>query len=221
MFTRDIANVVMDVNDVEEVSFDALGGADTITINDMSGTDVTRVAINLGVSGAGDGQADTIIINATNGDDVVLVTGENGTISVLGLATQIDIFNFEASNDRIIINTLGGDDVIEGSGLGAGMALIANGGDGNDILIGGEATTRSSAATGTMCWSEALAWTSSKAASATTSCSSSLAANRSTASANNTAAPAQTVRGGWSFMQAKANARRLVSGDAGSRRAGV
>ncbi len=88
--------------------------------------------------GGGDGQADTIIINATNGDDVVLVTGENGTISVLGLATQIDIFNFEAANDRIIINTLGGDDVIEGSGLGAGLALTANGGDGNDILIGGD-----------------------------------------------------------------------------------
>ena len=43
LFTRDIANVAMDLNDVESVNFDALGGADTITINDMSGTDVTEV----------------------------------------------------------------------------------------------------------------------------------------------------------------------------------
>ncbi len=43
LFTRDIANVTMDLNDVETVNFTALGGADTITINDMSGTDVTRV----------------------------------------------------------------------------------------------------------------------------------------------------------------------------------
>jgi Ca2+-binding RTX toxin-like protein len=46
-FFRDIASVTMDLNDVESISFDALGGADTITINDMSGTDITEVNINL------------------------------------------------------------------------------------------------------------------------------------------------------------------------------
>lgn len=137
LFTRDIANVTMDLNDVEAVNFRALGGADTITVNDMSGTDVTEVNINLGnATGTGDGFVDTIIINATNGDDVVLVTGENGTITVLGLGTQFNIFNFEAQ-DRLIINTLGGDDVIEGSGLGAGFGLTGNGGNGDDVLIGG------------------------------------------------------------------------------------
>ena len=116
LFTRDVANVVMDLNDVESVDFDALGGADTITINDMSGTDVTEVNIDLGAAGGGgDGAADTIIINATNGDDIVLVTDANGTLSILGLDTQVNILNFEAANDRLIINTLGGDDVIEGS----------------------------------------------------------------------------------------------------------
>jgi Ca2+-binding RTX toxin-like protein len=139
LFNRDIANVTMDLNDVESVNFTAKGGADTITVNDLSGTDVTRVGIDLGNgAGGGDGAIDTIVINATNGDDVVLVTGADGTISVLGLGTQIDIFHFEA-NDRLIINTLGGDDVVEGSGLGAGLALIADGGDGNDVLVGGDA----------------------------------------------------------------------------------
>lgn len=139
LFTRDIANVVMDLNDVESLSFQARDGMDTITVNDMSGTDLVEVNIDLSAQpgGGGDGDVDTIIINATSGDDVVLLTGENGMLSVLGLSTQVNILNFEA-HDRIIINTLAGDDVIEASGLGAGISLTGNGGDGADVLVGGE-----------------------------------------------------------------------------------
>ncbi len=42
MFFRDIANVLMDLNDMEVIDFNALGGADQIVVNDMSGTDVSR-----------------------------------------------------------------------------------------------------------------------------------------------------------------------------------
>lgn len=138
LFARDIANVVMDLNGVEEISFQARGGADTITVNDMAGTDLTQLNIDLSATpgGGGDGGVDTIIINATSGDDVVLVAGDNGMVSVFGLATQINIFNFEA-HDRIIINTLAGHDVIEASALGAGVSLFGNGGEGDDVLIGG------------------------------------------------------------------------------------
>jgi Ca2+-binding RTX toxin-like protein len=41
------------------------------------------------------------------------------------------------AGDRIVINGLGGDDVITSSGLTGGIQLVANGGDGNDVLIGG------------------------------------------------------------------------------------
>ena len=41
-------NVTMDLNSVERIEFDALGGADNITINDLTGTDVKQVAIDLG-----------------------------------------------------------------------------------------------------------------------------------------------------------------------------
>jgi Ca2+-binding RTX toxin-like protein len=133
---RNIANVTMDLNDVEEISFDALGGADNIVVNDLSGTDVTKVLVNLGAAGGGgDGQIDTIFVNATNGDDVVIVAGENGGVSVFGLSAQVDIFNFEA-HDRIVINGLAGDDVIEASGLAAAIALTGDAGDGDDVLIG-------------------------------------------------------------------------------------
>ena len=41
-FTRDIANIVMDLNDVESILAKALGGTDTVTVNDLSGTDRRR-----------------------------------------------------------------------------------------------------------------------------------------------------------------------------------
>jgi Ca2+-binding RTX toxin-like protein len=138
-FVRDVANVTMDLDDVETISFDALGGADTITVNDMSGTDVSEVRINLAATGGGgDGQADTVIINATNAEDVIVVAGDNGGISVLGLSTAVTITGFEAANDRIIINGLAGDDVIEASGLAAVIQFAANGGDDDDILVGSD-----------------------------------------------------------------------------------
>ena len=70
----------MDLNDTESIDFNALGGADTIVVNDLAGTDVTEINLNLAAAGGGgDGAADTIVINATEGDDVVLVVGDSAT----------------------------------------------------------------------------------------------------------------------------------------------
>ena len=108
LFTRDIANVAMDLNDVETIDFNALGGADIITVNDMSGTDVQQVNIDLAGSlggTAGDNAADTVIINGTNGDDVIqLFIDENGSLVITGLSSTIVIRHFEAANDTIQIN---------------------------------------------------------------------------------------------------------------------
>ena len=46
-FFRDVGNITMDTNDIETVDFNALGGADTITVNDLTGTDVTNVNLDL------------------------------------------------------------------------------------------------------------------------------------------------------------------------------
>jgi Ca2+-binding RTX toxin-like protein len=142
LFTRDVANVVMDLNDVESIDFRALGGEDNIVVGDLSGTDVTEINIDLslaGDGGVGDRLADTITINATSGDDVVLVVGDAGGVSVLGLSAQVNIVGFDPLMDRIVINTLAGDDVVEASGLAAGaIQLTANGGDGDDVLVGGD-----------------------------------------------------------------------------------
>src|SRR5205807_8141233 len=73
-FTRDVANIVMDLNGVERIDFNALGGADTITVNDLSGTDVSEVNLNLAAAGGGgDGQADAVIVNGTAGNDTIAI----------------------------------------------------------------------------------------------------------------------------------------------------
>ena len=73
-FTRDIANIVMDLDDVETIDARMLGGTDTLTVNDLSGTNVVDVKAGLAAPGGGDDlAADNVIVNATNGDDVVTV----------------------------------------------------------------------------------------------------------------------------------------------------
>jgi Ca2+-binding RTX toxin-like protein len=135
--SRDVANVAMDLNGIERIQLNTLGGADTVTVNDLTRTDVTQVGIDLGAqpgTAGGDGAADTIVINGTNGNDAITVTNNNGVVTISGLAEEVTISNFEA-NDRIVINGLGGDDAITATGL-TGMLFTANGGDGNDILVG-------------------------------------------------------------------------------------
>jgi Ca2+-binding RTX toxin-like protein len=140
LFFRDVASVLMDLNDVEAVTYNALGGADTVTLNDLSGTDVTEVAINLaGSNGLADGLVDTVVLNATGGDDVIIAVRDGADMLVLGLAYTARISGFDADVDRLVINMLGGDDVLEASGITAGgMLVFGNGGDGNDVLIGGD-----------------------------------------------------------------------------------
>jgi Ca2+-binding RTX toxin-like protein len=140
IFFRNIANVVMDLNDVESIDFNALGGADTIAVNDLSGTDVVEVNINLAAAGGGgDGAADNVIVAGTNADDVILALGDASGVAVLGLSAQVNITGAEAANDRLRINALAGDDVVEASGLAASaIALTADGGDNADVLIGGD-----------------------------------------------------------------------------------
>lgn len=136
--TRDVANVTMDANGVERVDVNALGGADTITVNDLTGTDLAMLNLSLSaVGGAGDGAADQVIVNGANGDDAIVAFGDANGVSVIGLAAQVNITGAESANDRLLVNALGGDDVVDASGLLSGaIQFTADGGEGDDVLIG-------------------------------------------------------------------------------------
>ena len=140
-FFRDVAGITMDLDDTEKVFFQALGGADNVVVNDLSGTDVTQVETDLAaaIGGAvGDGQPDTVTVNGTNGNDVIVAAGQNGTATAAGLAALVRIENAEPANDRLVIRALAGDDVVSAIGLlASAIAFTADGGDNNDVLIGG------------------------------------------------------------------------------------
>jgi Ca2+-binding RTX toxin-like protein len=140
--TRDVGNVTMDVNGVEQVNVAAKGGADTITVNDLSGTGVTQVNLDLAGapgSGTGDGAADTVIVNGTPGNDAVAVAGGAGGISVVGLSEAVNISGAEAANDQLIVRAEGGADAVNALRLAAGaIQLTEDGGDGTDVLIGSQ-----------------------------------------------------------------------------------
>jgi Ca2+-binding RTX toxin-like protein len=142
-FSRDVANITMDLHGVEGIVFHALGGTDNITINDVSGTDLalSGVAIDLeGAlgSGVGDGQVDTVTVNGRAGNDTMNISTVNGAVLVTGSPATVAIFHADAS-DQLIVDGGAGDDTINASTLTAGaIGLTINGGAGNDTLIGGQ-----------------------------------------------------------------------------------
>jgi Ca2+-binding RTX toxin-like protein len=136
--TRNVGTVTMDVNGTERINVNASGGADTITVNDLTGTDVTEVNLNLAANGGGgDGSADTVIVNGTNDNDNIQVAGDASGVSVFGLTAQVNITGAEAASDRLVIKALDGDDSVTAPLLAAGsIGLVVDGGAGNDVLVG-------------------------------------------------------------------------------------
>jgi Ca2+-binding RTX toxin-like protein len=138
LFTRDVAAITMDLDGIERIQFHALGSADNITVNDLTGTDVKQVAIDLtGSNGAGDGAPDTVTVNATSGNDHITVASSGASVVVSGLSAQVTIDGAEAANDTLVIHGLGGNDSIDASALSAGLInLTIDAGDGNDVILG-------------------------------------------------------------------------------------
>ncbi len=79
--------------------------ADNITINDLTGTDVKQVAIDLGA-----GPTATAMVRRTRFPstrptaNAITVTDNNGVVTVSGLASTVTISNFEAGTDHLVIN---------------------------------------------------------------------------------------------------------------------
>jgi RTX calcium-binding nonapeptide repeat (4 copies) len=112
--TRDIANVVMDLDDVERLALRARGGADSITVNDLTGTGLANVDIDLfAPMGGGDLQADTITALGTDAADLVTVNSTSREVVTNGLPAQLRIAGSEQVRDQLHISTLGGDDLVQ------------------------------------------------------------------------------------------------------------
>ncbi len=111
-FLRNVANIGMDLNGMEEIDLAALGGADVVAVNDLTGTDMKRVHVDLGsTAGGGDGQPDAVLVQGSPGADLVNVGVVAGNLEVGGLAATVQIANGESALDRVTYAVGGPDEV--------------------------------------------------------------------------------------------------------------
>jgi Ca2+-binding RTX toxin-like protein len=123
-FFRNVGNVVMDVDGVERVDFTARAGADTVAVNDLSGTDVTQVNIDLAATPGdtlGDGALDVVSVFGTDAADAFTVAADGAAVVVSGLAATVRVTNPEPT-DQLVVEGLGD---VDSFAVGAGVdALI-------------------------------------------------------------------------------------------------
>lgn len=126
--TRNVANIVMDVDGVEEVAVAALGGVDNLVLNDLSATAVALARIDLGTfGGAGDAAADQVTVNGTSLADIIHVGVNAGLVEVTGLPAWVQIMHSEPANDTLTVNGLGGTDTLTADpGVTALIMLLMN-----------------------------------------------------------------------------------------------
>ncbi|MDA0172732.1 hypothetical protein OJ998_26755 [Solirubrobacter taibaiensis] len=99
--TRNIANISMDLANVEEWSVRTLGGTDNVTVNDLSGTPLKKAYVDL----SGDLTADVVTLGGT-GKDKVNLTREDDTVIAAGLPTITYITGSQAANDTLQLDVV-------------------------------------------------------------------------------------------------------------------
>ena len=138
--TRKVSPVAIDTGTVERVDVEPLGGADTVTLDDLTGTGVQELRADLAAvrgGGAPDAGTDEVILNGSAKDDVTSVLGGGaGSTFVLGLPTFVTILHGDPARDELTVNTLAGDDRIDASSLASSLHVVEDGGAGDDDLFG-------------------------------------------------------------------------------------
>jgi hypothetical protein len=113
LFLRDAGNIRMDMDNVERLDLTALEAVDTVTVEDMSGTDFRRADVDLSAAaGGGDAAADVVTVNGTADDDEIDVEARGARVDVEGLQTKVRVTGSETI-DSLQINTLDGDDDVD------------------------------------------------------------------------------------------------------------
>jgi Ca2+-binding RTX toxin-like protein len=138
--TRNVANIVMDQDNVERVEINALGGVDNFNIGDLRGTDVREVAINLaGVAAgtSGDGAVDSVAVSGGVQDELITISTSGDDSVISGLTAQTRVSNLDA-RDVLTIDGNAGDDILNATSVTAGVAAFTlSGGAGDDVLLAG------------------------------------------------------------------------------------
>src|SRR3954451_21280044 len=123
VFRRNVASIVMDMGSIETLNLNTFGGADSVAVDDMTGTGLRQANIDLG---GADNQVDAVTVNGTANPDRVDVGTTGGAIEVNGLAAQTRVTHAEPT-DHLQVTTLDGRDRVTVDG--AALSLITIGAD--------------------------------------------------------------------------------------------
>jgi hypothetical protein len=127
LFTRNLGTIVMDLDDVEVLDVRALGGTDAVTVNDVGGTDLERVDVDLAAAIAGstgDGQEDTVTVAATKDDDTIAADANGAAVEISGLAAFVRITHADPTSDTLVIDPVAGADDISLDPALDGLILV-------------------------------------------------------------------------------------------------
>jgi len=143
---RNVGSATLDLDGVERFDIRARGGADTIVIDDLSGTAATDVNLDLAYDGAnGDGQIDAVVVDGEIGVDTIHVAAADGAVTATGLGAAVHVQHGEPALDRMTVH--GGVLNIDGSDGADTMTVVADASgplyDGGDfgVLVAAGAVT--------------------------------------------------------------------------------
>ena len=115
-----LGNFILDIDDVEQIEVNGGGGDDTLTIQDISATDIAKVIFN--------GDEGNDVLDASQANIEVEANGGNGDDTLLGGAGD-DTLSGDGGNDTLIGGN--GNNTFRG---GAGADTFVVGFDGIDVI---------------------------------------------------------------------------------------
>ena len=110
-FTRNLGGIVMDLHDTERIDLQALGGADTLTVDPIAAGALQQINTDLGTDGA----VDAVTVNGTAAADTFGIAAGAGSVSVSRAgSTTVRISGaddaFGSPTDTLTVAGLGGAD---------------------------------------------------------------------------------------------------------------
>ncbi len=106
VLTRNVGTITMNMDSIETVDLNTLGGSDLVDVGDLRGTTLRNLDLDLAADGAGD----EVTVFGTEGNDHIRVSADDGAAVVRGLRPTVHISGADASLDRLQIKALGGQD---------------------------------------------------------------------------------------------------------------
>ena len=128
-FTRNLGNIVMDLNDTEQIDLHALGGSDTLTVDDIDRSALREIDADLG----SDTVNDSVVVNGSQANDAFSIDAASGAVQVnrAGAASTrisgITPEQFGSLVDTLEVDGLGGADTFSvGAGVNNLIGLSTN-----------------------------------------------------------------------------------------------